>query len=44
MTSNVGLLVNSSRGIIYASDGKDFAQVAAQKAEALQKDMAQELK
>jgi len=44
MTSNVGLLVNSSRGIIYASDGKDFAQAAAQKAEALQNDMAQELK
>ena len=44
MTSNVGLLVNSSRGIIYASDGKDFAQAAAEKAEALQKDMENELK
>jgi len=27
-----GLLINSSRGIIYASDKKDFADVARQKA------------
>jgi orotidine-5'-phosphate decarboxylase len=39
-----GLLVNSSRGIIYASNGEDFAQVAAQKAKELQEQMAIELK
>ena len=38
-----GLLVNSSRGIIYAGNGKDFADVAAQKAQELQKQMAEEL-
>lgn len=38
-----GLLVNSSRGIIYASNGNDFAEAAAIKAEALQKEMAIEL-
>ncbi len=36
MTKNVGLLVNSSRGIIYASNGKDFAEVAAKEAEKIQ--------
>ena len=36
----VGLLVNSSRGIIYASQGEDFAKVAAQKAQELQQQMA----
>jgi orotidine-5'-phosphate decarboxylase len=35
--------VNSSRGIIYASNGKDFAEVAAQKAKELQTEMALEL-
>ncbi len=39
MTKDVGLLINSSRGIIYASNQEDFAQAAAQKAEALQKEM-----
>ncbi|MCB0446806.1 MAG: orotidine-5'-phosphate decarboxylase, partial [Gelidibacter sp.] len=39
MNSNVGLLINSSRGIIYASDKKDFAIAAATKAKALQQDM-----
>lgn len=43
MTPDCGLLVNSSRGIIYASDGEDFAQVAAQKAKELQQQMAAEL-
>lgn len=38
-----GLLVNSSRGIIYASGGLDFAEVAAQKAKELQEQMAEEL-
>ena len=37
---DVGLLVNSSRGIIYASNGGDFADVAAQKAKELQEQMA----
>ncbi len=34
-----GLLVNSSRGIIYASKDKDFAEAAAQKAKTLQQEM-----
>ncbi len=38
-----GLLVNSSRGIIYASSGEDFAEKAAEKAKILQKEMAVEL-
>jgi orotidine-5'-phosphate decarboxylase len=44
MTKDCGLLVNSSRGIIYASQGDDFAQVAAEKAKELQQQMAIELK
>ncbi|MFT7382274.1 MAG: orotidine-5'-phosphate decarboxylase, partial [Roseivirga sp.] len=32
-------LVNSSRGIIYASQGEDFAKVAGQRAEELQGEM-----
>lgn len=43
MTSSVGLLINSSRGIIYASTNEDFATAAAGKAAALQKEMAVEL-
>ena len=43
MTRECGLLVNSSRGIIYASSGEDFATVAAQKAKELQEQMAIEL-
>lgn len=39
-----GLLVNSSRGIIYASQDDDFAEVAAQKAHELQQQMSQLLK
>ena len=35
-----GLLVNSSRGIIYASDGEDYAEKAAEKAQELQQQMA----
>lgn len=38
-----GLLVNSSRGIIYASKEESFAEVAAQKAKELQEEMAIEL-
>lgn len=44
MTKDCGLLVNSSRGIIYASNGDDFAKVAAEKAKELQQQMAEELK
>ena len=43
MIRDCGLLVNSSRGIIYASQGGDFAEVAAQKARELQEQMATEL-
>jgi len=39
-----GLLVNSSRGIIYASDGADFGEVAAEKAKELQQQMSALLK
>lgn len=38
-----GLLVNSSRGIIYASSGEDFAEAAASKAKELQQQMEAEL-
>ncbi|MDY6248395.1 MAG: orotidine-5'-phosphate decarboxylase [Prevotella sp.] len=44
MTSDCGLLVNSSRGIIYASDGEDFAEVAGNKAREMQQQMAELLK
>lgn len=44
MTQNVGLLVNSSRGILYASTGKDFAAAAGHEAQQLQHAMAIELK
>jgi orotidine-5'-phosphate decarboxylase len=43
MTKDCGLLVNSSRGIIYASNGDDFAEAAARAAEQLQQEMAIEL-
>ena len=43
MTKDCGLLVNSSRGIIYASNDTDFAEVAAVKAKELQEEMAVEL-
>ena len=41
MNDNVGLLINSSRGIIYASQDENFAQVAAKKASELQQQMAE---
>lgn len=44
MNQNVGLLINSSRGIIYASGEMDFAQRAADKAKLMQQEMAGELK
>ncbi len=37
---DIGLLINSSRGIIYASSGEDFAEKAGQAASELQKEMA----
>ena len=40
LNDNVGLLVNSSRGIIYASQGDDFAEAAATAAKNLQEQMA----
>lgn len=40
MNAQCGLLVNSSRGVIYASSGADFAQAAAREAEKLQLQMA----
>ncbi|QMU65559.1 MAG: orotidine-5'-phosphate decarboxylase [Flavobacteriaceae bacterium] len=43
MNDQVGLLINSSRGIIYASQEPDFAEAAAAKASALQQQMAEVL-
>lgn len=43
MNEDCGLLVNSSRGIIYASNGENFAEAAAEAAEKLQQEMAAEL-
>ena len=39
MSENIGLLINSSRGIIYASNQEDFDKAAAEKASELQKEM-----
>lgn len=41
MNTNVGLLINSSRGIIYADSGEDFAQAARREAIILQSEMAE---
>lgn len=40
LNKDCGLLVNSSRGIIYASNGFDFADRAAEEAQKLQRQMA----
>lgn len=40
LNDEVGLLINSSRGIIYASNGPDFAEKAALEAQKMQSDMA----
>ena len=40
LNKDCGLLVNSSRGIIYASQGEDFAEAAASEAEKLHNQMA----
>jgi orotidine-5'-phosphate decarboxylase len=39
MNKQCGLLVNSSRAIIYASPGEDFAQIAAKEAQSVQQEM-----
>lgn len=44
LNSDIGLLVNSSRGIIYASAGNDFAEAAAAEAEKLRRQMSGILK
>ena len=41
MNDQVGLLINSSRGIIYASNQQNFAEAAAKKASELQQQMAE---
>jgi len=40
LTKDCGLLVNSSRNIIYASNGTDFAMKAREEAEKMQKEMS----
>lgn len=43
MIADCGLLVNSSRGIIYASSDENFAEAAGVAAKAMQEEMASEL-
>ena len=43
MTKDCGLIVNSSRAIIYASNEGDFANAAANAAQAVQQQMAKEI-
>jgi orotidine-5'-phosphate decarboxylase len=40
MTKDCGLLINSSRGIIYAGEGENFAQKAGEAAQKMQQQMA----
>ena len=44
MTKDCGLIVNSSRGIIYAGKGRDFADAARRAAQEVQQQMAELLK
>ena len=44
LNADCGLLVNSSRGIIYASTGTDFAEAVAREAQKLQQQMAAYIK
>jgi len=44
MNDNVGLLINSSRAIIYASTGTDFAEKAREEALKMQEEMEEILK
>jgi orotidine-5'-phosphate decarboxylase len=41
LNADIGLLVNSSRGIIYASKEEDFAEKAADEAKKIADDMKQ---
>ncbi|MCC8089585.1 MAG: orotidine-5'-phosphate decarboxylase [Rikenellaceae bacterium] len=41
LNDRCGLIVNSSRAIIYASDGLDFAKVAGEKAKEIQQEMSE---
>ncbi|MFD0963965.1 orotidine-5'-phosphate decarboxylase [Pseudofulvibacter geojedonensis] len=43
MNDNIGLLINSSRGIIYAGNDENFAKAAAEKALELQQQMSEVL-
>jgi orotidine-5'-phosphate decarboxylase len=43
MNDNVGLLINSSRGIIYASNGADFAEKAREEALKMQEEMEENI-
>ena len=43
MNKDCGLLVNSSRGIIYASSEANFAEIAGEKAKEVQQEMEKEL-
>lgn len=44
LNSKCGLLVNSSRGIIFADSGKDFDKIAGEKARELQEEMEKYLR
>jgi orotidine-5'-phosphate decarboxylase len=44
LNEQCGLLINSSRAIIYAASGEDFAEVAAREAQKIQQEMAVFLK
>jgi orotidine-5'-phosphate decarboxylase len=44
MNDEIGLLVNASRSILYASNGKDFATAASAEAKRLAKQMKTQLK
>jgi orotidine-5'-phosphate decarboxylase len=44
LNKDCGLIVNSSRAIIYASNGEDFADAAREEAKKVQIEMENELK
>jgi orotidine-5'-phosphate decarboxylase len=44
MTKDCGLIVNSSRAIIYADKTERFAEVAGEEAKKVQEQMAEQLK
>jgi orotidine-5'-phosphate decarboxylase len=41
MNDDIGLLINASRSILYASSESDFAEAAAEEARSMQEAMAQ---